>query len=94
MTGTKLAVNVFEESKTPEQSTPTPQPNDMQPNQNDAQPSLDQTQESTQIIAPRDEKASAQDALLIAAPWIAAGLVAIVILVALFSILRRLNKNK
>lgn len=98
MTGTKLAVNVFEESKTPEQSTPTPQQQNQQPaDQPEARtPETTQQENSTTTtqVGAQDDSATMQNSLSISIPWIAAGLVAVVILIALFTILRKLNKQR
>lgn len=94
MTGTKLAVNVFEESKTPEQSIPTPQQQNQQPaDQPEAKtPEVKQENTTTTQVA-QDDGVAMQNTLSISLPWIAAGIVAAVILIALLSILRKLNKH-
>lgn len=91
-----LAVNVFgEENKTNET---TPQQNTQKPaDQPDAKTPSSTEQgtntTTTQVVAPQDDNAAMQNALSVSVPWIAAGIVAIVILIALFTILRRLNKK-
>lgn len=96
MTGTKLAVNVFEESKTPE-PTPTPQQQNQQPaDQPEAiTPETKQQENTTNTTqVAQDDSTAMQNALSISLPWIAAGIVAIVILIALLTILRKLNRTR
>lgn len=90
-----LAVNVFGEEKKQDEAvqqqntqTQTTQPEDKMPS------AAGQETNTTQVATPpQDDSAAMQNALSISIPWIAAGVVAIVILVALFSILRKLNKK-
>lgn len=93
MTGTKLAVNVFEESKTPEQSTPTPQQN-QQPADSETKTTTPTNEGTSQTTSPApDTSTTQQDVLTAYAPWIAAGIVAVIIMATLFAILRKLNKR-
>lgn len=95
MTSTKLAVNVFEESKTPEQSTPTPQQQNQQPaDQPESRTPETKQQENTTTRVAQDDSTAIQNALSVSVPWIAAGFVAVVILVALMTIIRKLDQRK
>jgi len=88
-----LAVNVFEEeNKTNEAAqqqniqTPAPQP--------DAKTSSPSEKETTTQTLAQDNSATIQDPLSISIPWIAAGIIAAVILVALLFIIRKLNVKR
>lgn len=88
-----LAVNVFgEENKAnetaPQQNTQTPadQPEAKTPSSTEQKTNTT----TTQVVAGQDD---GSNLLVTSVPWIAAGIVAIVVLGALFTIIRKLNKN-
>lgn len=92
----KLAVNVFGEEKKQDEGVQqqnaqrqTAQPEDKTPSSTGQETGTT----NTQVTASQDDGAAMQNALSISTPWIAAGVVAIVILIALFTIIRKLNRK-
>lgn len=99
MTENKVAVDVFQDSKNDpasrvNQETPgtNQQPAD-QPEKKTTETKQQENTTTTQVVA-QDDNTAMQNALSISLPWIAAGLVAVVILVGILTILRKLDKKK
>lgn len=98
MTENRLAVNVFEGNNDPASRV---SPNETVQQQN-TQRSADQpdaktpssteqgANTTTQVVTAQDD---GSNMLVNSAPWIAAGVVAIVVLLALFSIIRKMNQR-
>lgn len=100
MTENKVAVDVFQDSKNDPASRvnqEAPEINQQPADRSEAKPTETKQQENTtnttQVIA-QDDNAAMQNTLSISLPWIAAGVVAIVILLALFNISRKIGERK
>lgn len=96
MTENKVAVNVFNESENdpvPRVDPETPQTSQQPADRPGAEAKQQENTSTTQVIA-QDDTAAAVNTLSISLPWIAAAIVAMVILAALFTILRKLNKRQ
>lgn len=92
MTQKLLAVNVFEGDEPAEPTPETQTPPENKNEQGTEQPS---TTETTTTQTPTEtQNEMGQDNLTAYAPWVAAGIVVAVILIALLVIIRKLNKNK
>lgn len=93
-----LAVNVFDEGNSSPQQTPEQQQT-TQSNQNETNSQLKTSDEQAFDKQPTDTHSGlglnnrSDDGVMAYVPWIGAGIVAIVILIALFTILRKLSKK-
>lgn len=98
MTENKVAVDVFQDSKNDPASRvnqDTPGTKQQPADQPEAKtPEATERETTTTQVMAQDDNVAMQNTLSISLPWIAAGIIAVVILVALLTILHRLNKNK